>query len=722
MSSIAVVICAYSDERRQQLGAAIGSVLNQTRRPDRVVVVIDHNEGLLRAIQASFPGADVIANDAAQGLSGARNTGVRAAKSADVIAFLDDDAVAEPDWLARLASHYADPRVIGVGGKVLPLWQGGRPRWFPEEFQWVVGCSYRGMPETLGPVRNPIGCNMSFRRSVFDAVGGFREGMGRSGQDAAGCEETEWCIRARQRYPDSIILYDPEAMVHHQVTPERTRWDYFRRRCRAEGRSKNAVVKAIGATNKLGSERAYVARTLPVGVARGLLDMVIRMDVGGPMRAGAIVAGLAYTVTSYVAAKFSRSPPAFRPIKIVSLDQAKPVPPIDLTRPGDVSYGSLFCLVRSGVRPLAIVELEHAGPVVDPADLLAKIASLRSLPPVTAVREGPKETVAVVIATRDRADSLNRCLTSLFDQTRVPDEVVVVDNAPATTETAELISTQYRGRVKYAFEPTPGLGRAHNTGLRHVSSDIVLFTDDDVVLDRHWVAAMAAPMEEDSAVGCVTGLILPAELETRAQVWTERHGGFGKGLQRRVYDLNANRPKSVLFPFTAGQFGSGANMAFRASALRRVGGFDSALGAGTLARGGDDLAAFFAIVAGGYRLVYQPEGIIWHYHRRGEEGMRRQAYCYGMGLGAYLTKIVVDEPRRALQLAAAFPAGILHMAGPTSEKTARLPSDYPRRLIWMERLGILAGVPGYLRSLAKRRRDDRPQGGLAARRHAEGEV
>lgn len=408
----------------------------------------------------------------------------------------------------------------------------------------------------------------------------------------------------------------------------------------------------------------------------------------------------------------------FRPIKVVSVDLTQPLAPIDVTRPGDVSYRGVFCLVRSGVSPLAILELDHAGPAIEPAELLAAIGPLDAMSP--AVEQPPRrEKVAVVIATRDRAESLKRCLVSLFNQTRMPDEVVVVDNAPATSDTADLLATLYAGRVHHVIEPTPGLGRAHNTGLRHVSSDIVLFTDDDVVLDSHWVAAMAMPMEADPTVGCVTGLILPAELETRAQVWTERHGGFGKGLNRRIYDLQANRPKSVLFPFTAGQFGSGANMAFRASALRRAGGFDAALGAGTLARGGDDLAAFFSIVDAGFRLIYQPQGILWHYHRRSVEGMRRQAYSYGMGLGAYLTKIVVDEPRRAVRLAAALPAGILHMAGPASEKTGRLPSDYPRGLVWMERLGILAGVPGYLRSLAKRKRDDRAPKGVATGRTAE---
>lgn len=304
MSSLAVVICAYSDERRRQLDDAIRSVLNQTRRPDQVVVVIDHNDRLLRDVRAAFTGIEVIGNRAARGLSGARNTGIRAART-DIVAFLDDDAVAEADWLDRLAAHYADPAVIGVGGKVVPLWQDGRPRWFPEEFQWVVGCSYRGQPEGLRPVRNPIGCNMSFRREVFYAVGGFREGIGRLGQDAAGCEETELCIRTRRELPSAIILYDPAAIVHHHVTSGRARWGYFRRRCLAEGRSKSAVVDRTGAGKSLSAEHAYVMRTLPGGVARGLVDTILRFDPWGLLRAGGIVAGLVFTTAGYAVARVS---------------------------------------------------------------------------------------------------------------------------------------------------------------------------------------------------------------------------------------------------------------------------------------------------------------------------------------------------------------------------------------------------------------------------------
>lgn len=305
MSSLAVVICAFSDERRGQLHDAIRSILTQTRQPDQVVVVIDHNDALLREIASAFVNINVIANGAARGLSGARNSGIRVCRT-DVIAFLDDDAVAEPDWLARLAVHYADPTVIGVGGKVVPRWQGMRPRWFPEEFQWVVGCSYRGQPEELHPVRNPIGCNMSFRRSLFHAIGGFEEGIGRFGQDAAGCEETELSIRAGDIFPEAQILYDPSAMVHHHVESARACWRYYRKRCIAEGRSKRAVVQRAGVGKALVAERTYVTRTLPSGVMRGVLDSLLRFDPWGMTRVAGIIAGLAFTTAGYALATVPR--------------------------------------------------------------------------------------------------------------------------------------------------------------------------------------------------------------------------------------------------------------------------------------------------------------------------------------------------------------------------------------------------------------------------------
>jgi glycosyltransferase involved in cell wall biosynthesis len=171
-ADLSVVICAYTDERWEDLRSAVISVQDQLLPAAELLVVIDHNEELQARAEAELTGARVLANAGPKGLSGARNTGLEAASSG-VVAFLDDDATAEPDWTTHLLAPYRDPAVLGVGGWAVPVWQDGDPSWFPEEFLWVVGCSYRGLPTSTAPVRNLIGCNMSVRRDVLDAVGGF---------------------------------------------------------------------------------------------------------------------------------------------------------------------------------------------------------------------------------------------------------------------------------------------------------------------------------------------------------------------------------------------------------------------------------------------------------------------------------------------------------------------------------------------------------------------
>ena len=149
--------------------------------------------------------------------------------------------------------------------------------------------------------------------------------------------------------------------------------------------------------------------------------------------------------------------------------------------------------------------------------------------------------------------------------------------------------------VRYVREGRPGLARAHNAALPHVTGEVVAFTDDDVEVDPHWLRRLTDGFA-DPRVGCVTGMIFPAEVETPAQAWIEAHAGFGKGFERQVFDLDEHRPDDRLFPFTAGRLGSGANMAFRTSVLLDLGGFDETLGVGTPARGGDDLAAFYDVI------------------------------------------------------------------------------------------------------------------------------
>ena len=312
--SVSVVVCGFTQARAEQLLAALESLRGQTVRPAEVIVVVDHNPELLAWLQERVADAIVVPNAEGSGLAGARNTGLAEARG-DVVAFLDDDAVAAPTWIEQLAAAYRDPDVVGVGGAVLPSWEGERPRWLPEEFQWVVGCSYRGLPVDRAAVRNLIGCNMSFRRGVFGEVGGFAHKLGRVGSRPLGCEETELCIRIGRHAPDRPIVYDPAVAVHHHVPRARATWRYFLSRCHAEGRSKAEVTRLAGRDRGLARERSYAARTLPAGIWGGIRAACAGRDVAGLARAAAIVAGLAATTAGYllgVAARLTAAPEARR--------------------------------------------------------------------------------------------------------------------------------------------------------------------------------------------------------------------------------------------------------------------------------------------------------------------------------------------------------------------------------------------------------------------------
>jgi glycosyltransferase involved in cell wall biosynthesis len=300
---VSVVICAYTEDRWDQICAAVGSVRAQSLPSAEIILVIDHNPPLLARATASLGDVTVVPNEQARGLSGARNTGAARARG-DVIAFLDDDAAAHEDWLKFLVEPYRDPRVAGVGGHTLPRWQTARPSWLPAEFYWVIGCDYAGMAAPGTPVRNLIGANMSFSREVFRLVdGGFATGIGRtSGGRPLGCEETEFCIRLAQRAPGALLTMDHRSVIWHFVPDSRCTFRYFLARCFAEGISKAQVAASVGHGAGLSAERAYVTRTLPLGVLRGIAGPV-RGDVAGVARAAAIVTGLGATAAGYLAGR-----------------------------------------------------------------------------------------------------------------------------------------------------------------------------------------------------------------------------------------------------------------------------------------------------------------------------------------------------------------------------------------------------------------------------------
>lgn len=298
-----LVVCVYTERRLPQIRAALDSVSGQTAPPGQVIVVVDHNASLFDYLKVEYPDHEVISNKFERGLSGARNTGIEHA-AGDVVVFLDDDARAQPRWLETLLASYDDDSVLGVGGVVLADWNSvGRPAWLPDEFLWVVGCSYRGQPEVKAEVRNPIGANMSFRRSAFDRAGLFDSSVGRTAVSsrALGCEETEFSIRLRRVSPGARIIYEPRAVVYHHMDQSRATWRYFLGRCHAEGCSKARVARLSGASAALSSERSYVAQTINRAVRRELTGVLRPGRKDSMTRLAALSLGTLWATAGYVA-------------------------------------------------------------------------------------------------------------------------------------------------------------------------------------------------------------------------------------------------------------------------------------------------------------------------------------------------------------------------------------------------------------------------------------
>ena len=317
-----------------------------------------------------------------------------------------------------------------------------------------------------------------------------------------------------------------------------------------------------------------------------------------------------------------------------------------------------------------------------------------------AAAPGDEVFATVAIASLRAVASTVECVRHVLASTHRSFEVVVVDNDddPGPLRDALAATFPDEPRVRHVHEPHRGLSRARNTGLAQARGSIVVFTDDDVRVDRQWLARIVAAFDAAPGVACVTGSILPAELETRAQAWLEEYGGFNKGFDRALFDLADHRRHEPLYPYDAGRFGSGANIALRADVARSLGGFAVDLGAGTPAHGGEDLDLLQRVVSTGHTLVYEPSALLWHAHRRSEEALRRQMYRYGVGLSATVTKWLLQDRRTAWDVARRLPAGAVHVLAPSSRKNAQRSTGYPAHLAARELLGLLVGPVAYLRS------------------------
>ena len=420
------------------------------------------------------------------------------------------------------------------------------------------------------------------------------------------------------------------------------------------------------------------------------------------------------------------------PIRVVELELAGTIPDLlPTTSPDGVPYRQALVLVRLHGEPLGLLPLDlparlpagdltravwnrfhsqiarHLAADGEPPARQLSAAGLppREAPPCVPERAFASQDVplaSVVVTTSDRPFQLLRTLEDLLVQTYPRFELIVVDNRPGAGFTREVVTGRYGAdpRVRYLPEPRMGLSAARNAGLAHARGALVAFTDDDVTIDRHWLSSLAQVLLDDRDTACVTGLILPLELDTPAQLLFELFGGFSKGFQRRSFDLGLNHPTDALFPYAAGRFGSGANTAFRTDVLRALGGFAVELGAGTPARGGEDLDAYLNVLHAGHRLVYQPRALVWHPHQLDLPGLSRQIHRYGIGLSATLSKRLAggrDERRAILRR---LPAGLAYAVHPRSAKNRSKGPGYPARLTLLELAGMLRGPISY--GLARR--------------------
>lgn len=264
----------------------------------------------------------------------------------------------------------------------------------------------------------------------------------------------------------------------------------------------------------------------------------------------------------------------------------------------------------------------------------------------SAPREQNLRSLTVAICTRARTDALARCLDSLAPlRDRHGFEILVVDNAPPDEATADLIAK--RPGIRYAREPRPGLDFARNVAWQEARGDWIAYLDDDVVVDSGWYAGLVDVWSEAPQAAAITGLVLPYELATTAQVLFEKRGGFRRGFDKRLY--RATLPGNSLHPSGSGMFGTGCNMAFRRDVLEKLGGFDEALDTGRPLPGGGDLDIYFRVIDAGHILAYEPRCLVFHEHRKTESGLRHQYYTWGLGLMAYAGKHMrPGQPRREL--------------------------------------------------------------------------
>jgi GT2 family glycosyltransferase len=308
-------------------------------------------------------------------------------------------------------------------------------------------------------------------------------------------------------------------------------------------------------------------------------------------------------------------------------------------------------------------------------------------------------SVSVVLATKNRLELANRCLDSIYQLDYPNFEVVVVDSSTGS-DTKSLIEEHFPN-VRYVRNLSGRVCVAKTRGAMNANGKYIAFTDDDAEVDRHWLSQLVLALEETPNAACATGFVMPLELDTQAQLWFEESGAFVEGIHPRRIGLSNREPGSLL-PYATGRIGAGVNMAWRTEVLERLGYFDIALDK----CGAEDLAVFFDALCAGYEIVFEPGAIVWHQHRRTVEELRNQSLWHATGLGAYLTRCLVKEPRRTWDLVTRIPGGLRYGFAARSVRNRKKSKSFPREVTRQEWIGFLKGPAAYVTGALAARRTD----------------
>lgn len=315
---------------------------------------------------------------------------------------------------------------------------------------------------------------------------------------------------------------------------------------------------------------------------------------------------------------------------------------------------------------------------------------------------------SVVVCSRDRPEDLRRCLSSLIVQDHPGYTVWVVDNAPASGVTRRVVeSFEAAMDIRYVAESRPGLSRARNAALENgLDGDWVAWLDDDEVADPMWLTELMRAFDGRPEILAASGVVVPAQLDTQAQMWFEQFGGHskGRGFTADLFSSATQGGQHPLYPLPP--FGVGANMAFRTETLRLLGGFDNALGAGTPSQGSEDTKIFTDVLLAGGSIAYWPSAVTRHFHRRDLDGLRRQMRGYGSGLTAFYTAMVLTKPSTVVSLIRLAPQALRDIYASDSLRVATLEDDFPRELLAENRRGMAAGPWLYLRGRFQHWRTD----------------